>query len=116
VDFKIFYRKGTSNGKPDTLSRCPEYCSEKGGGRDQPIQTVLKEKHFSTISAISTGGEGIVFCWSVVQLAYLTISVLKWTKEFEQEIRNAGHQDATYYQALEDLSGSAQRIEGKERI
>jgi hypothetical protein len=34
VDFKIFYRKGTSNGKPDTLSRCPEYCPEKGGGGD----------------------------------------------------------------------------------
>jgi hypothetical protein len=34
VDFKIFYRKGTSNGKPDALSRCPEYCPEKGGGED----------------------------------------------------------------------------------
>jgi hypothetical protein len=41
VDFKIFYRKGTSNGKPDTLSRCLEYCHEKGGGGDQPIQTIL---------------------------------------------------------------------------
>jgi hypothetical protein len=40
MDFKIFYRKGTSNGKPDALSRCLEYCPEKGGGRDQPIQTV----------------------------------------------------------------------------
>jgi hypothetical protein len=34
VDFKIFYRKGTSNGKPDALSRRPEYCPEKGGGGD----------------------------------------------------------------------------------
>jgi hypothetical protein len=34
MDCKSFYRKGTSNGKPDTWSRCPEYHSEKGGGRD----------------------------------------------------------------------------------
>jgi hypothetical protein len=34
MDFKIFYRKGTSNGKPDALSRRPEYHPEKGGGRD----------------------------------------------------------------------------------
>jgi hypothetical protein len=116
VDFKIYYRKGTSNGKPDALSRCPEYRPEKGGGEDRLIQTVLKEKHFGTISAISTRGEGTVFCCSAVQLAYLATSVSKWTKEFEQEIREAGQQDTAYYQALEELSSSAQRIEGKERI
>jgi hypothetical protein len=116
VDFKMFYRKGTSNGKPDALSRRPEYRPEKGGGGDQPIQMVLNEKHFGTISAISTGGEGTVFCCSAVQLAYLATSVSKWTKEFEQEIREAGQQDAAYYQALGELSSSVQRTEGKERI
>jgi len=30
VDFKIYYRPGTQNGKPDTLSRRPEYRPEKG--------------------------------------------------------------------------------------
>jgi hypothetical protein len=83
MDFKSFYRKGTSNGKPDALSRRPEYRPEKGGGGDQPIQTVLNEKHFGTISAISTGGEVTVFCCSAVQLAYLATSVSKWTKEFD---------------------------------
>jgi hypothetical protein len=83
MDFKILYRKGTSNGKPDALLRYLEYYPEKGGGEDQPIQTMLNEKHFGTISAISTGGEGTVFCCSAVQLAYLAISVSKWTKEFE---------------------------------
>jgi hypothetical protein len=87
IDFKIFYRKGTSNGKPDTLLRNPEYHPEKGGGGDQLIQTVLNQKHIGTILAISTRGEGTVFCCSAVQLAYLTTSILKWTKEFEEEIR-----------------------------
>jgi hypothetical protein len=87
MDFKIFYRKGTSNSKPDVLLRCLEYHPEKGGGGDQPIQTVLNEKHFGTISAISTRGEGTVFCCSAVQLAYLATSVSKWTKEFEEELR-----------------------------
>jgi hypothetical protein len=77
MDFKMFYRNGISNGKPDILLRYPEYYPKKGGGRDQPIQTVLNEKHFGTISVISTAGEGIVFCCSIVKLAYLTISVLK---------------------------------------
>jgi hypothetical protein len=116
MDFKIFYRKGTSNGKPDALSRHLEYRPEQGGGGDQPIQTVLNERHFGTISAISTGGEGTIFCCSAVQLAYLTTSVLKWMKEFEQEIREVGQQDAAYYQALEELSSSTQGTEGKERI
>jgi hypothetical protein len=116
MDFKSFYRKGTSNGKPDVLLRYLEYCPEKGGGRDQLIQTVLNEKHFGTISAISTRGEGTVFCCCAVQLAYLATSVSKWIKEFEQEIRNVGQQDTAYDQALEDLSGSMQRAEGKERI
>jgi hypothetical protein len=97
VDFKIYYKKGMSNGKPDALSRCLEYRPEKGGGEDRLIQTVLNENHFGTISAISTGGEGTVFCCSTVQLAYLTTSVSKWTKEFEQEIREAGQQDTAYY-------------------
>jgi hypothetical protein len=116
VDFKIYYRKGTSNGKPDALSRRPEYRPEKGGGEDRLIQTVLNEKHFGTISSISTGGEGTVFCCSAVQLAYLATLVSKWTKEFEQEIREAGQQDAAYYQALEEVGSSTQRIEGKARI
>jgi hypothetical protein len=83
MDFKIFYRKGTSNGKPDALSRCPEYYPEKGGGGDQQTQTILSEKNFDMISAISTGGDGMVFCCSAVQLEYLSTLLTKWMKEFE---------------------------------
>jgi hypothetical protein len=106
VDFKIFYRKGTSNGKPDALSWCPEYCPEKGGGGDQQMQTILGEKHFDMISAISTRGDGMVFCYSAVQLEYLSTSLTKWTKEFEQDIRQVGKEVAAYQQAMADLHGS----------
>jgi hypothetical protein len=66
MDFKIFYRKGTSNSKLDILSRHSEDYPEKGGGGDQPIETVLNENHFGTISVISTRGEGTVLCCSAV--------------------------------------------------
>jgi hypothetical protein len=111
-----FLQKGKSNGKLDALSRCPEYCPEKGGGGDQQMQTVLSKKHFNTISAISIGGEAMVFCCSAVQLEYLATSLTKWTKEFEQEIRQAGKEDTAYQQAMKDISGSAQKTQGKEEI
>jgi hypothetical protein len=54
IDFKIYYRPGSQNGKPDALSRRSEYRPEKGGSENQPITTVLHKKHFA--NAIS-GGE-----------------------------------------------------------
>ena len=45
IDFRIYYRPGTQNGKLDALSRCTEYRPEKGGAENQPITTVLQEKH-----------------------------------------------------------------------
>jgi len=45
IDFRIYYRQGTRNGKPDALSRCPEYNPEKGGVENQPVTTVLQKKH-----------------------------------------------------------------------
>jgi len=43
IDFRIYYRPGTRNGKPDALSRCSEYRPEKGGVENQPITTVLRK-------------------------------------------------------------------------
>jgi hypothetical protein len=116
VDFKIFYRKGTSNGKLDALSRHTEYHPKKVGGGEQQMQTMLSEKHFDTISAIIMGGDGMVFCYSAVQLEYLATSLTKWTKEFEQEVRQVGKEDTAYQQAIKDLSGSAQKTQGKEEL
>ena len=47
IDFKIFFRPGVQNGKPDALSRCSEYRPEKGGSENQPIDTILHPHHFS---------------------------------------------------------------------
>ena len=46
IDFRIYYRPGTQNGKPDALSRRSEYRPEKGGVENQPIMSVLKRNHF----------------------------------------------------------------------
>jgi hypothetical protein len=95
---------------------CPEYRPEKGGGGDQQMQTILSEKHFDTISAISRGGDGMVFCCSAVHLEYLATSLTKLMKGFEQEIRQAGKEDTAYQQAMKDVSGSTQKTQGEEEI
>jgi len=46
IDFRIYYRPGTQNGKPDALSRRSEYRREKGRVENQPITTVLRVNHF----------------------------------------------------------------------
>jgi len=45
INFQVYYRPGTQNGKPDALSRRSEYRPEKGGIENQPITTILEEKH-----------------------------------------------------------------------
>ena len=84
IDFKIYYRPGNQNGKPDALSRRPEYRPEKGGGENQPISTVLQNKHFAseeaTISSISSGGEGTVFMISSARLG--SIPARRWNEKF----------------------------------
>ena len=47
IDFKIFYRPRSQNGKPDALSSRWEYHPEKGGVENQPI-TMVWEKITST--------------------------------------------------------------------
>ena len=53
-DFKIVYRPGTQNGKPDALSRRPEYRPLKGGGsveenENQPIYRLLRPDQLVTV-------------------------------------------------------------------
>jgi hypothetical protein len=58
----------------------------------------------------------MVFCCSAVQLEYLSTSLTKWIKEFKQEVRQAGKEDAAYQQAMEDLSGSTQKTQEREEL
>ena len=43
-NFKIVYRQGSRGGKPDALSRRPEYRPEEGARHSE--QSILKSKHF----------------------------------------------------------------------
>jgi len=93
IDFRIYYRPGTQNGKPDALSRYSEYCPEKGGIENQPISTVLQENHFA-----ESERQGRTFICSSARLASLPGK--KWTQEFLTEIRKEGKKDRTYEQAM----------------
>jgi hypothetical protein len=54
MNFKIYYRPRSQNGKPDDLSRCSEYHPEKEGSENPLITTVLHQKHFASAQ---TGGK-----------------------------------------------------------
>jgi hypothetical protein len=99
IDFKIFYRPGSQNGKPDVLSRRPEYRPEKGGDENQPITTVLHKSHFADkISAISTGGSGTAFMVSASRLS--SIPKIRWSPEFLEWVKKAAVSDDRYQQVL----------------
>jgi hypothetical protein len=110
IDFKIFYRPGTQNGKPDALSRRAEYCPETGGIENQSITTVLHKKHFANITdtektpkigRISGAGPGTIFVTSAAQLQ--RIPVKRWRQEFLEKIWKVGVEDPVYRKALEGL-------------
>jgi hypothetical protein len=96
VDFKILYRPGKQNGKPDALSRHSEFRPEKGGGEDQPITTILHKEHFANpiISLISSRGEGTIFIVSSACLS--SIPPVKWSEEFLKMVRDTGQNDKDY--------------------
>ena len=52
-DFVILYRKGSSNGKPDALSRRPELRPEGGGTTTAEEITMLKEEQLREIAELS---------------------------------------------------------------
>jgi hypothetical protein len=103
VDFKIFYRLGKQNGKPDALSRYPEFHPEKGGGEEQLITMILHKEHFSNpiISSISSGGEGTIFIVSSACLS--SIPPVKWSEEFLKMVKDTGQLDKDYQEAAKQV-------------
>jgi len=90
MDFRIYYRPGTQNGKPDTFSRRSEYRPEKGEVENQPITTVLGKNNFEDRLTRS-------FVCSSAWLSSLLER--KWTEEFLAEVREEGKKDEAYKQA-----------------
>jgi len=107
INFRIYYRPGTQNGKPDALSRRPEYRPEKGGVEKQLITTVLGKNHFEERLTRS-------FICSSARLASLPERRL--TEEFLASIREEGKKDEAYEHArkqevvTEDPSPNDQKV------
>ena len=107
INFRIYYRPGTQNGKPDTLSRRSEYRPEKGGVEKQPITTVLRKSHFKEPLTRS-------FICSSAWLS--SLPERKWTEEFLANVREEGKKDEAYEQArkqevaTEDPSSKDQKV------
>jgi len=90
IDFKIYYRPGTQNGKPDALSRRSEYRPEKGGIENQPITTALGKNHFEERLGRS------LICTSA---RIRSLPTRKWSEEFLAEVRREGKKGEAYEQA-----------------
>jgi len=101
IDIKIFYWPGSQNGKPDALSKPPEYRPEKGGIENQPITTVLGKNHFEERLTRS-------FISSSARLA--SLPERKWTEEFLAKVREEGKKDEAYEQARKQQAATGEPL------
>jgi hypothetical protein len=111
IDFKIYYQPGSQNGKPEALSRRSEYRPEKGGSENQPITTVLHQKHFASsiqdeknpekgnISSATIGQQNISYICSAGRL--ISLPTRRWNEDFATQVEKAGKADPVYRQAME---------------
>jgi len=105
IDFRIYYRPGTQNGKPDALSRRSEYRPEKGGVENQPIMTVLGKKHFDRKNSS--------FICSSARLA--SLPTRKWNPAFQEKVREEAEKDPQYQEGKKQARSNKEG-EGKEEI
>lgn len=94
--FIIHYRPGRQNDKADVLSRLPQHQPEKGGAEDQPITTVLQDKHFASPAAIFESSPAPLL--SSARLC--SVSTPEWTNQFISQVRSQGQEDKEYREQL----------------
>src|ERR687884_1036585 len=87
-NFKIVYRKGSSNGKTDALSRRSGYRPEGGGSDDENLRTVLKPEQIDLESIKKR------FIASSRKLAALP--KIKFDEDLLYEVRKAAAKDKEY--------------------
>jgi len=90
IDFKIYYRPGAQNGKPDALSRCSEYRPAKGGIEKQPITSVLGKNHFE---------ERLMRSFIASSAPLASLAERRWSEEFWAKVKEEGKKDEAYEQA-----------------
>jgi len=110
IDFKIFYRPEVKNGKPDALSRRPEYRPEKGGDEDQPITMVLHPKHFEHSTSAAQ--------WFIISAAQMkSIPAIRWSEDFLTLVKEAAKDDMKYCKAIALAAQDGRtRIDGRTRM
>jgi len=96
IDFRIYYRLGSRNGKPDALSRRSEYRPEKWGNENQPITTVLRKDNFT-----DPDSQARTFICSSARL--VSLPSWEWSEEFAEAVRKAGRKDEEYQEAWKEL-------------
>jgi len=101
IDFRIYYRPGSQNGKPNALSRHSEYRPEKGGIENQPITTVLGKKHFENVGnhadTKAPRRDAISFVCSSARLS--SLPARRWNRAFLEEIEKLAKEDPQYQEA-----------------
>lgn len=99
VDFRIYYRPGAQNGQTDALSRRSEYCPEKRGVENQPITTVLQEKHLDKESLNERRSHSFI-CSSP---CLTSLPTRKWSEGFLKKVKEKGGEDAAYREAKTEV-------------
>jgi len=101
IDFRIYYRPGSRNRKPDALSRRSEYRPEKGGSQNQAITTVLRKDNFAKPDFAEHDRRERTFICSSARLA--SLQPRQWSEEFTEAVKKAGKKDHEYQGTVKEL-------------
>jgi hypothetical protein len=104
-DFQIVYRKGSSNGKPDALSRRPELPPEGGGTPAADVQTPLlrpdqfveaADQLIEIAGFEMAGGQDARVYREFGHISIASIEMIRFNRDFLESVREAARQDGDY--------------------